>query len=143
MENRNYVKTYKPLIAWLIILPLVVIGVSESLETVNENLKLDVLISFIIIVVGLYVLMLIVYKREYVYWISGGPSYEEARAAGSKKRRQYAKKHLNIFTKMMLLSFIYIGASLVLKIPLGMDLLIIPMIIIISVFFTMKIRFEH
>jgi hypothetical protein len=45
-------------------------------------------------VVMLLALFGMIWKGEYVYWISGGPSFEQAQAADSTVRREYAWKHL-------------------------------------------------
>lgn len=70
----------------------------------NISTKVSALAVLIILSIGLYILMLIIYKGEYVCWINGGPSYEEAKLAGSEKRKEYARAHLDKFFKMMLLS---------------------------------------
>lgn len=115
MNNKEYKKTYKPLIVWLIGFPVIAIIIAERLS--NLSTKIATLLSLIIMVISLYILMFIIYKGEYVYWINGGPNYEEAKLAGSEKRKEYAKAHLDIFFKMMLISFLYGILSLLLKFP--------------------------
>lgn len=140
MNNKEYKKTYKPLIAWLIGFPVIAIIIAERLS--NLSTKIATLLSLIIMVISLYILMFIIYKGEYVYWINGGPNYEEAKLAGSEKRKEYAKAHLDIFFKMMLISFLYGILSLLLKFPIWIDIVLISLIIIITAFSTIPIKFN-
>ncbi|SHF04653.1 hypothetical protein SAMN02745784_02624 [Tissierella praeacuta DSM 18095] len=140
MNNKEYKKTYKPLIAWLIGFPVIAIIIAERLS--NLSTKIATLLSLIIMVISLYILMFIIYKGEYVYWINGGPNYEEAKLAGSEKRKEYAKAHLDIFFKMMLISFLYGILSLLLKFPIWIDIVLISVIIIITAFSTISIKFN-
>ncbi|MGJ0848054.1 hypothetical protein ACR77J_15300 [Tissierella praeacuta] len=140
MNNKEYKKTYKPLIAWLIGFPVIAIIIAERLS--NLSTKIATLLSLIIMVISLYILMFIIYKGEYVYWINGGPNYEEAKLAGSEKRKEYAKAHLEIFFKMMLISFLYGILSLLLKFPIWIDIVLISLIIIITAFSTIPIKFN-
>ena len=86
--------------------------------------------------------MLIIYIGEYVYWINGGPNYKEAKLAGSEKRKEYAKAHLDIFLKMMLMSFLYGILSLLFKFSIWVDILLISLIVIIAAFLTIPIKFN-
>ncbi|MBU5255326.1 hypothetical protein [Tissierella praeacuta] len=140
MNNKEYKKTYKPLIVWLIGFPVIAIIIAERLS--NLSTKIATLLSLIIMVISLYILMFIIYKGEYVYWINGGPNYEEAKLAGSEKRKEYAKAHLDIFFKMMLISFLYGILSLLLKFPTWIDIVLISLIIIITAFSTIPIKFN-
>jgi len=140
VNNKEYKKTYKPLIVWLIGFPVIAIIIAERLS--NLSTKIATLLSLIIMVISLYILMFIIYKGEYVYWINGGPNYEEAKLAGSEKRKEYAKAHLDIFFKMMLISFLYGILSLLLKFPTWIDIVLISLIIIITAFSTIPIKFN-
>ncbi|WP_312908376.1 hypothetical protein [Tissierella praeacuta] len=140
MNNKEYKKTYKPLIVWLIGFPVIAIIIAERLS--NLSTKIATLLSLIIMVISLYILMFIIYRGEYIYWINGGPNYEEAKLAGSEKRKEYAKAHLDIFFKMMLISFLYGILSLLLKFPTWIDIVLISLIIIITAFSTIPIKFN-
>jgi len=140
VNNKEYKKTYKPLIVWLIGFPVIAIIIAERLS--NLSTKIATLLSLIIMVISLYILMFIIYRGEYIYWINGGPNYEEAKLAGSEKRKEYAKAHLDIFFKMMLISFLYGILSLLLKFPTWIDIVLISLIIIITAFSTIPIKFN-
>ena len=138
MNDKEYIKTYKPLIAWLIGFPIMIIFITKFIDSSE---KISVLISLIMMVISLYILMLIIYKGQYVYWINGGPSYEEAKIAGSEKRKQYAKAHLDLFGKMTLVCFIYGLISLLFRVSIFIDIIIISGAIIVTAFQTVPIKF--
>lgn len=140
MNNKEYIKTYKPFIAWLIGFPVIETIIGKGLS--NLSTKITVLTLLIIMVISIYILMFIIYIGEYVYWINGGPNYEEAKLAGSEKRKEYAKAHLDIFLKMMLISFLYGIISLLFKFSIWVDILLISLIVIIAAFLTIPIKFN-
>lgn len=86
-------------------------------------------------------LMFIIYKGEYVYWISGGPDYEVAKTAKSSQRKKYAFKHLMAFLKASAGFVFYILFSFVFEFHIGIDFLIFLLIIIVAAFSTIKIKF--
>lgn len=138
MNDKEYIKTYKPLIAWLIGFPIMIIFITRFIDSSE---KISVLISLLMMVISLYILMLIIYKGQYVYWINGGPNYEEAKIAGSEKRKQYAKAHLDLFGKMTLVCFIYGLISLLFRVSIFIDIIIISGAIIVTAFQTVPIKF--
>lgn len=139
MKENEYKKTYKPLILWLILFPLIAIVI--PLRFINASEKILGLALMTISLVAIYLLMLLIYKGEYVYWINGGPSFEEARQAGSEKRREYARAHLDIFLKYTLLGLIYLPVSLILNFSMWIDILFIFMLIVIAALKTVGIKF--
>lgn len=139
MKKKEYKKTYKPLILWLILFPLIAIVI--PLRFINASEKILALTLMTISLVAIYLLMLLIYKGEYVYWINGGPSFEEARQAGSEKRREYARAHLDIFLKYTLLGLIYLPVSLILNFSMWIDILLIFMLIVIAALKTVGIKF--
>lgn len=139
MKEKEYKKTYKPLILWLILFPLIAIVI--PLRFINSSEKILGLALMTISLVAIYLLMLLIYKGEYVYWINGGPSFQEARQAGSEKRREYARAHLDIFLKYTLLGLIYLPVSLILNFSMWIDILFIFMLIVIAALKTAGIKF--
>ncbi len=140
MYDREYNKTYKPFVAWLIGYPVVAIIAGIGLSEVS--IKVSVMASLMILVVSLYILILIIYRGEYVYWINGGPSFEEARSAGSEKRKEYAKAHLDIFFRLMLVSLFYGIISLYFEFSIWIDILIITLLVIRAGFSSIPIKFN-
>ena len=140
MDNKEFKKTYKPFIAWLIGFPIFLILITKVLG--DLSIKISVLVTLILTVFSLYLLMLMIYRGEYVYWINGGPTFEEAKEAGSEKRKEYAKAHLDIFAKISLISLVYGGISLPLKFNMWLDIVVIIMMVVIATFSTITIEFD-
>lgn len=139
MGNKDYNKTYKPFILWIIGFPTISIIIQKFFDS---SRKMSILIMLLSTVIAIYMLMLIIYKGEYVYWINGGPSYEEAKSAGSQKRKQYAKAHLELFFKMTLVCFLYGLISIIFKFPQFIDISLISLAIIITALLTIPIKFD-
>lgn len=141
MNNKEYKKTYKPFIAWLIGFPIILIAIMKILP--DSSIKISVLTTLILTVVSLYLLMLIIYKGEYVYWINGGPTYEEAKEAGSEVRKKYAKEHLDIFYKILKVSLGYGIISFLLKFSIWVDIPFITLSVMVATFATLSINFNR
>ncbi len=68
-------------------------------ESMGMNDRSIVAVSMLTVIAMLLSLMWIIWKGEYVYWINGGPSFEQAKAAGSETRRDYAWRHFAAMLK--------------------------------------------
>lgn len=139
INNKEYTKTYKPLVAWFIaylIIPVVII------MNINLSEKMETLIYLFLTVLGIDILLFIIYKGEYVYWFTGGPNFKEAKALGSKSRKQYAKEILDLFIKMTIICLIYAIISIVFKFTTGIDIIIISLAIVVAAFLSMPIKFK-
>ena len=79
---------------WCFALVPVMLGAIPLAVWLNLNDGAMVALMMAAVIVMLQALFWIIWKGEYVYWINGGPSFEEAQAAGSEARREYAWKHL-------------------------------------------------
>jgi len=91
---KDYKKTYWPLALWCAALVPVMLGVSLPAERAGVDERGMVALMMTVVVLMLIGLMWIILRGEYVYWINGGPSFEEAKATGSEARREFARKHL-------------------------------------------------
>ncbi len=145
--NGEYKKTYKPLIAWLIgysLISIIIIRAIDRLSSLTKKMsvKTSALFYLIFTVISLYILMLIIYKGEYIYWINGGPNFKQAQRMTSGERKEYAGKHLAIFSKVMLVTFLYGFISLILVLPFWLDVILITLFVVIAGFSTMWIRFD-
>lgn len=97
--DKEYKKTYWPLALWCIALVPVMLGISLPAERAGVDERGVVALMMTVVALMLILLMWIIWKGEYVYWINGGPSFEEAKAAGSEARREFAWKHLAAISK--------------------------------------------
>lgn len=121
---------------WLVIFCLSCIGICF---VPKADLKLEVVLVDNIMIIGCFVLSLIIYLTECVYWFNG-TSYEEAKEAGSERRKKYALEHMKRFCLFALVYLIYTVVSLWLKIPFGIDITIAGIGIIIVALSTIRIK---
>ena len=66
--------------------------------------------------IGICALCYIMYKNEKVYWING-VSYEQAKDAGSERRKAFALAYLKIFGKFSAGFVLFCTFLLIIKIP--------------------------
>lgn len=149
MDQQSYHKTYKPLVLWMIVflaastlMPALINRILQELfqTTWGEGAEVRMILMFVVI--ALDGLMWMIYAGEYVYWINGGPSFEEAKAAGSEKRKAYAAAHLRVFLKMTLVCCVYLVISLFFRLPMGIDIVVISSAVVVAAIKTMPIRFN-
>ena len=86
-------KSYKGFAAWLIafIAALLALGLMPTPDTALLMRLILLLMAW-----GIAALAFIIWRTEQVYWYNG-TSYEEAEAAGSERRKEFAWKHLRLF----------------------------------------------
>lgn len=114
----EYKKSYKGFVLWLIGFCLVYFACIFLPET-NTQILVAVLDN--IMMLGCFILSFIVYKTEYIYWYNG-TSYEDAKAAGSERRKQFARKHMKRFGYVFLGFLVYSMISIMIEIPYGIDI---------------------
>lgn len=141
MKDNEYKKTYKPFILWIILFTLMLILISFLTDFSNLSETYAVKIIMFFTVLGLDALFYLIYNGEYVYWINGGPTYEQAKNAESSRRKKYAGAHFIIFTKLLIFTSVYLLVSAILSFNIWADILIITALIIYSAFHTIKIKF--
>ena len=148
-DQQSYHKTYKPLILWMILfiavctlIPIFINQIFEQLFQITWGEGAEVRVILMFMVIAIDGLMWMIYAGEYVYWINGGPSFEEAKAAGSEKRKAYAAAHLSVFLKMTLVCCVYIVISLFFRLPMLIDIVVIASAIVAAAIKTMPIRFN-
>lgn len=88
---------------------------------------------------GMALLAWIVYRTEYVYWYNG-TEYEEAVAAGSERRKAFARKHLNSFAACALGYLLYSALAQALDWPWWIDLVLCFVGLIAAAVSTIKIK---
>lgn len=114
-------KSYKGFVIWMIGFCMIGVGVCylpiSSYEVMTRIV--DNFCAF-----GITFLAFIIYKTEYVYWYSG-ISYEEAREAGSERRKIFAWKHLKRFGFFSLIFFIFSIFTQILQVSVWIDIVIL------------------
>lgn len=86
-------KSYTGFILWLMIFVAATLGIS-LLPTEDWQLLMRLII--LLMAWGIAALAFIIWRTEQVYWYNG-ITYEEAEAAGSERRKDYAWRHLKVF----------------------------------------------
>ncbi|MBC3900373.1 hypothetical protein GH811_12165 [Acetobacterium malicum] len=149
IDQQSYKKTYKPLILWMILfiavctlIPMLINQIFEQLFQITWGEGGEVRVILMFMVISIDGLMWMIYAGEYVYWINGGPSFEEAKAAGSEKRKAYAGAHLRVFLKMTLVCCVYIVISSFFRLPMLIDIVVIASAIVAAAIKTIPIRFN-
>lgn len=139
---KDYQKTYKPFLLWIGLFVVVITIIPLCLEHVLPPFMdvMDLILYITVIMVD--VLFYMVYKGEYVYWINGGPSFEEAKEAGSECRKEYAFLHLRVFLILTGILFIYALISIWQGFSMWIDFMVFIVGIIGAMFMTIPIKFQ-
>lgn len=137
---REYKKSYTPLILWSIVLTPAMVAAGMLSESMGMNDRSIVAVSMLTVIVMLLVLMWIIWKGEYVYWINGGPSFEQAKAVGSEKRRDYAWRHFAAILKGSAIALVLLTAEYFLKAHVLVMILSTAVCIIAAAISTARIK---
>ncbi|MBP3645750.1 MAG: hypothetical protein J6K55_04935 [Clostridia bacterium] len=135
-----YVKTYKPLALWLAVFLASLAAVPLSLVWfIPESILTPAMLCCIYL--GILALFILIHRGGYVYWINGGPSFEEARDADESLRRAYAWAHLKRFLAAGAALVPYLVLSSVFNWPTWLDIIIFGAAVIAAALSTVNIRF--
>ena len=135
-------KSYRLLVIWILAFCAGSVLLSVCLDKYLLSMAdvADIIFAWIILMVDL--LLYMIYKGEYVYWISGGPSYEEAKAAGSEKRKSYARAHLKAFLICTVWLGIYGAAGRIFHFGWALDTGVFCISIIAACAMTIPVKFQ-
>ena len=92
-----------------------------------------------IMTIGVFILTLIIYLTECIYWYNG-TSFEAAAAAGSVRRKRFAFAHMKRFGLFALVFLLYNVLSIVIGIPWGVDIAVVLVGIVGVALSTLKIK---
>lgn len=113
MQNENYEKDFKPFLIWLIAFMIGMNGFPMLVKVLLEMTSaMQTKLSIILLLVALLALYYIVYRGESVYFLPGGPTFREAKEAGSERRKAYAKKCLGGMLKACALTVLFLVISM-------------------------------
>lgn len=86
-------KSYKGFAVWLVafVAALLALGLIPT-----QNTALLMRLILLLMAWSIAALAFIIWRTEQVYWYNG-TSYEQAEAAGSERRKEFAWKHLRLF----------------------------------------------
>ena len=135
-----YVKTYKPLLIWFCAFMAVLTALPLALGWfLPENILTPAMLFCVYL--GLLALFILIHRGGYVYWINGGPSFEEAKEADESLRRAYAWAHLKRFLFSGAALIPYLTLSSVFHWPTWLDIIIFGAAVISAALSAAKIRF--
>ena len=92
-------KSYKGFILWMIGFLAATFAVAFI---PSEDEMLPMRLIMLVMAWGMADLSWLIWRTESVYWYNG-TSYEDAVAAGSERRKEFARRHLLIFLRFALL----------------------------------------
>ena len=116
----EYKKSYKGIVWWILVF-FALPGALALLPIKDEALMTRIFLN----VAGLLLtlLMYVIYRTEAVYWING-VEFEQARDAGSERRKRFALRHLERFGWFALLYFLYSIAAQMAGLGFGLDIML-------------------
>lgn len=129
-------KSYKGFVLWMIAFVAVLLAIC-FLPTEDEGLLIRLI--GLEMTLGVTSMAYIIYRTEYVYWYNG-TEYEEAVAAGSQRRKDFARKHLERFAICAAVCLLYSLAAHALGWPWWIDLIVHCVGLIWAAVSTIKIK---
>lgn len=129
-------KSYKGFVLWMIAFTVALLALC-FLPT--EDGGLITRLICIEMTVGVALLAYIVYRTEYVYWYNG-TSYEEAVEAGSERRKDFARKHLERFAWCAAACLLYSLAAHALGWSFWIDMCVHCIALVAAAVSTIKIK---
>lgn len=139
----EYKKTWKPFYIMLIIYLLLLFSFPCIAYALNLNMLYITKLTLLLSDLWLFILMVIIYKGQYVYWLNGGPDYNEALKAGSKIRKIYAGKHLKYFSIFLLPFILYLLISMFFMLSIWIDITVFFIGVISTALSSTKIKFDN
>ena len=113
MENENYQKDFKPFLIWLILFMIGMNGFPMLIKMFPAMTSvMQTKLSIFLLLAALLVLYYIVQRGEYVYYLPGGPTFVEAKEAGSENRKAYGKKCFVTMLRSAMLIVVFMVISL-------------------------------
>lgn len=140
---KEYRKRYWPLVVWALALTPAMIGAAKAAEGFGLDDRVVVAVMMAAVTLMLLVLFWMIWKGGYVYWINGGPSYEQARDAGGDVRREYAGRHFKAMLKGCICALALLAAECVLGVYALWMILSAGVCIIASAISTIRIRWTE
>jgi len=137
---KEYKKQYWPFGVWLLSLAaiLTVVGVvGAQFELSAMAISVMLMSAVLALVISLFAL---IWAGEYVYWINGGPTFEQAKAATSEKRKEYAWRHLRPMLKCSAASVLMMAVVCFLKWPEWLMIAAVTLSIVAAAVSTIRVR---
>lgn len=132
----EYKKSYKLFILWIIAMII-----TSFLPAFLYEMKLQIMLAIVdnILTIDIFLLTLIIYLTESIYWYNG-TTFEQARDAGSERRKAFAAAHMKRFGIFALAFLIYSIISIFIGLPSALDVVICVIGIVAVALSTIKIK---
>ena len=133
----EYRKRYRGLVIWLV--GYLALALAPLLLPEGTDAGLVMRLVFNLTSAGIAALMWIIWRTESVYWING-TSFEQARDAGSERRRAFAAAHLRVFGRFALGYVVFSAIMQWRGVTWGVDLAVFCVGLIVAAVGTLKVK---
>ena len=127
-----YRKSYTGFVLWLIVFVVLMLALA-FIPSEDEALITRLLLN--LCTAGLAVLTWMIWRNERVYWYTG-VSFEEAEAAGSERRKEYAFKHFWLFGMCALIALAFTLGAHLMGLPWWVDMAVVTIGLMTAAFRT-------
>ena len=133
----EYRKSYKGLVLWLV--GYMALSLAPALLPEGTDPGIEIRLVLALTAAAVAGLMAIIWKTESVYWING-TSFEQARDAGSDRRREFAAAHLRVFGRFALGYVVFSAIMQWRGVTWGVDLAVFCVGLIAAAVGTLKVK---
>ena len=133
----EYRKSYKGLVLWLV--GYTALSLAPTLLPEGTDPGIEIRLVLALTAAAVAGLMAIIWKTESVYWING-TSFEQARNAGSDRRREFAAAHLRVFGRFALGYVVFSAIMQWRGVTWGVDLAVFCVGLIVAAVGTLKVK---
>ena len=133
----EYRKSYKGLVLWLV--GYTALSLAPTLLPEGTDPGIEIRLVLALTAAAVAGLMAIIWKTESVYWING-TSFEQARDAGSDRRREFAAAHLRVFGRFALGYVVFSAIMQWRGVTWGVDLAVFCVGLIAAAIGTLKVK---
>ena len=133
----EYRKSYKGLVLWLV--GYTALSLAPTLLPEGTEPGIEIRLVLALTAAAVAGLMAIIWKTESVYWING-TSFEQARDAGSDRRREFAAAHLRVFGRFALGYVVFSAIMQWRGVTWGVDLAVFCVGLIGAAIGTLKVK---
>lgn len=133
----EYRKSYRGLVLWL--LGYLAAALLPLLLPKGTDAGLVMRLVFNLTSAAIAALMWIIRRTESVYWING-TGFEQARDAGSERRRAFAAAHLKVFARFAAGYAVFSAITQLTGVHLAVDIVVFTVGLIVAAFSTVRLR---
>ena len=133
----EYRKSYRGLVLWLV--GYLALAFSPLLLPKGTDAGLLLRLIQNLTSVGIAALMWIIWRTESVYWING-TSFEQARDAGSERRRAFAAAHLRVFARFAVGYALFSAVTQLMGVHFAVDIAVFTVGLIVAAVSTVRFK---